>query len=310
MKLPIKIPIGRELDVFGFGTNAVDFLISVPEYPTFASKVELTRYSRFAGGEIATTMAGLQRLGMKTSYAGRFGDDDAGKFGMETLTDEGVDLQYSSVVENAETQIAFIVIDEKTGERTVIWKRDERLVWTKDEAPVDAIANCRLLHMTHHDTQACIRLAEAARSQEVPVSVDIDNVVDGIEDLLPLVDILIVSSEFPSKLLGIADSKAALIEMRSRYGSVLTGITLGDKGSILYCNGEYIETNSFAVPGGCKDTTGAGDAFRVGLLYGLLTGESVERSAEMANVVAALKCRQIGARTALPTLEELDRSLK
>jgi sulfofructose kinase len=305
MKFPLKIPSEAEFDVFGFGTNAVDFLITVPQYPNFGSKIELTSYVRAAGGEIATAMVGLQRLGMRTSYAGRFGDDDAGRFGMKTLHDENVDLQFSDFIAGAETQIAFIVIDEKTGERTVIWKRDEKLSFTAIDAPVAAIEKCRLLHMTPHDTSACIRLAERARTLGVPVSLDVDNVFDGIEELLPLVDMLIVGSEFPQKFLGVDDPRQALQILASKYANALLGVTLGARGSMLLCCGEFVETDGFTVPGGCKDTTGAGDAFRVGLLFGLLQGESVQESARIANSVAALKCGKLGARTALPTRNQL-----
>ena len=90
MQFPFQLPENREFDVVGFGTNAVDYLIQVPEYPVFNSKVELTDYVQAAGGEVATTMVGLQRLGMKTSYVGRFGSDTAGDFGIQTLRDEGV----------------------------------------------------------------------------------------------------------------------------------------------------------------------------------------------------------------------------
>jgi sugar/nucleoside kinase (ribokinase family) len=116
---------------------------------------------------------------------------------------------------------------------------------------------------------------------------------------------LITSREFPEKLFGIKDRKKALREMKSRFGCAIVGMTLGDKGSLLLCEDTFIRTKGFEVPNGCKDTTGAGDAFRVGLIYGLLKRESVEESARMANAVAALKCREIGARTALPTKEEL-----
>jgi sugar/nucleoside kinase (ribokinase family) len=64
------------------------------------------------------------------------------------------------------------------------------------------------------------------------------------------------------------------------------------------------------VPGGCRDTTGAGDAFHTGFLYGLLRGEDVESSLKMANAVAALKCRSLGARTALPRADELAEFLR
>ena len=81
MRFPFKLEKDREFDVVGFGTNAVDYLIQVPEYPAFDSKIELNDYVRAAGGEVATTMTGLQRLGVKTAYAGRFGNDSEGDFG-------------------------------------------------------------------------------------------------------------------------------------------------------------------------------------------------------------------------------------
>ena len=103
---------------------------------------------------------------------------------------------------------------------------------------------------------------------------------------------------------------AALSEIAGRFGCAVAGVTLGSAGSVVLCDGSFIETPGFAVPGGCVDTTGAGDAFRCGFLFGLLTGESVETSATMANAVAALKCREIGARAGLPTRDELNNFLK
>ena len=296
--------------MLGFGTNAVDFLITVPEFPAFASKVELSGYERAAGGEIASTMIGLQRLGMNTAYSGSFGDDDAGDFGRASLAEASVDLSFTKRVHGAQTQIAFIVIDERTGERTVIWKRDPMLAFCSDDAPVEAVSDCSILHMTPHDTAACIRLAKAARKHRTVVSLDIDNVFNRIGELLPLVDILIGSSEFPFRITGIRDERLALIDIQKKFGNTLVGMTLGDNGSLLLCNDEFIETPGFEVPGGCKDTTGAGDAFRVGFLYGLLSEQTVEVAARIANAVAALKCRAVGARTALPNPKELDAFLR
>ena len=310
MQFPFNLRHDAETDVAGFGTNAVDFLIQVPHYPEFNSKVELTQYTQAAGGEIATTMVGLRRLGLTASYIGRFGDDAAGDIGLGSLRDEGVDLRFAERIDGADTQIAFIVIDERSGERTVIWKRDAKLRYSEDEAPLEAIANAKVLHITPHDTRACIRLARAAREQGTIVSMDVDNVVDDIEELLGLVDVIVACADFPSRLLGISDKRTALTEMHSRFGAGVVGVTLGESGSLLLCNGEFIETPGFDVPGGCKDTTGAGDSFRVGLLYGMIVGETVEESARMANGVAALKCRSVGARTALPRRDELNSLLK
>ena len=69
-------------------------------------------------------MVGLQRLGLKTAYSGRFGSDQAGDFGMLSLKNEGVDISYAEQVPGTNTQIAFIIVDVRSGERTVIWQRD------------------------------------------------------------------------------------------------------------------------------------------------------------------------------------------
>ncbi len=82
-------------------------------------------------------------------------------------------------------------------------------------------------------------------------------------------------------------------------------MTWDETGSLVLCENKFIETTGYEVPKSCKDTTGASDAFRVGFLYGLLKSETVQTAAEMVNAVAALKCREIGARTSLPKIEEL-----
>lgn len=310
MMLPFKLPDDREFDVAGFGTNAVDFLIRVPEYPAFNSKIELVDYAQAAGGEIASTMVGLQRLGLKTCYIGRFGDDDAGAFGLESLRRENVDLTHAEQIPNATTQIAFIVIDERSGERTVIWKRDAKLSYPAADVPLGIAGQCRVLHFTPHDADACIALVERARSTGTIVSIDLDNVFPKLDELLPLVDVLVTSAELPGKMFGLSDKREALKAMRAKFGSAVIGITLGEAGSLLLCGDAFVETPSFPVPGGCKDTTGAGDSFRAGLLYGLISGASIEESARMANAVAALKCRAVGARTSLPNKSELQALLE
>lgn len=311
MRFPFTLPLDRDFDAVGFGTNAVDFLIGVPEYPKFNSKIEISGYDQAAGGEVATTMAGLARLGLRTAYAGRFGGDAAGEFGIQTLIDDGVDVQYAERVAGAKTQIAFIVIDERNGERTVLWQRDAGLAYTAEEAPIAAASRARVLHVTPHDAGACLAMARSAKPAGTVISVDVDNIFEGIEDVLALIDILIVSSDFPGRFLGISDTRTALSELKARFGCSLVGVTLGTSGSLMMSgDGEFIETPGFDVPNGCKDTTGAGDAFRAGLLYGLLSDATLEESARIANAVAALKCRQIGARTALPTREELELFLR
>jgi sulfofructose kinase len=305
MKFPFDIERKKEFDVLGFGTNAVDYLIVVPEFPRFDTKTHLIDYVQAAGGQIASAMVGLQRLGAQTAYVGRFGDDREADFGLETLRNEKVDVSFCEKVAAARTQIAFILIDERTGERTVIWNRDRKLSYAERETPLAAAKLARILHTDAHDPAACLKLARAAKSAGAIVSVDVDNIFDGLEKLLPLVDILISSDDFPHKLTGITDERAALLEMNNRYGSKIVGKTKGARGGLIYCDGVFLSARAFEVPGGCRDTTGAGDAFHAGFLFGLLERKSIENALKIANAVAALKCRALGARTALPSKAEL-----
>ena len=305
MKFPIEAPRGKRFDAVGFGLNAVDHLIVVPEYPEFDTKMRLIEHQQSAGGQTATAMVALRRLGLNTAYAGRFGSDPEGLFGLETLKADGVNVDFAEVVEGARNQIAFITIDVRSGERTIVWDRDDRLAYSPPEAPVEFGSLGRVLHLDAHDPPACARLAQAAKSSGTIVSADIDNVYEGLPELLPFIDIMIGSKEFPRRVTGIADEREALIEMHARFGCAIVGMTIGAAGAVVYCAGEFIESPGYVAPGGCRDTTGAGDAFHGGFLYGFLTGEDLETSLRFANAVAAMKCSALGARTALPTRAEL-----
>src|SRR5262245_30551300 len=108
MRFPITPPINKPYDAVGFGLNAVDHLIVVPEYPAFDTKLRLLDHMQSAGGQTASAMVALQRLGFKTAYAGRFGSDPEGQFGLASLKAEGVNVELAEVVAGATTQIAFI----------------------------------------------------------------------------------------------------------------------------------------------------------------------------------------------------------
>jgi sugar/nucleoside kinase (ribokinase family) len=310
VNFPFSLAGEKDFDAVGFGLNAVDHLIVVSAYPAFDTKTRLREHVQAAGGQTASAMVGLQRLGLRTAYAGRFGSDAEGQFGFAALKAEGVNMQFAEMIEGARNQLAFIIIDARSGERTIIWERDERLAYSVEDAPVEIAARGRVLHMDAHDPLACARLARAARAAGTIVSADIDNIYEGLPELLPLVDVLISSKEFPRRLTGIADERASLVELKARYGSSIVGMTLGERGALLYTGGAFLDAPAYDVPGGCRDTTGAGDAFHAGFLYGLLNGAEIEASLQLANATAALKCRALGARTSLPNATELQDFLK
>src|SRR3989442_6693306 len=258
MRFPLRMRDGQKFDAVGFGLNAVDHLIVVPHYPEFDTKIRFNKYQRSAGGQTATAMVALRRLGLQTAYVGRFGSDEPGRFGLQSLKYEDVNLDYAETIEGADNQVAFIIIEARSGERTIIWDRDERLGYRPDEAPLELAARGRVLHIDAHDPLACAVMARAARDSGAIVSADIDNIYEGLPDLLPLIDVLITSAEVPRQLTGISDERTSLVELKARYGCALVGATLGARGASACCEGQFIESPVFAVPGGCRDTTGAG----------------------------------------------------
>src|SRR5262245_56598740 len=244
MRLPFDLAAGKDFDAVGFGLNAVDHLIVVPEYPAFDTKTRFTEYERSAGGQTASAMVALQRLGLKTAYAGRFGSDDDGRFGLLSVEYEGVNLEFAETIEGADNQVAFIIIDARSGERTIIWDRDDRLSYRSDEVPLDLASRGRVLHLDAHDPPACGVMAKVAREAGAIVTADIDNVYAGVEELLPLIDVLITSAEFPRRLLGIGDRRDGILELRSRYGCPIVGVTLGSDGALVYCEEEFISSTA------------------------------------------------------------------
>lgn len=306
MRFPFITQPEKEFDAAGFGVNAVDHLLVVPDFPASDTKTRLVEHKQGAGGQTASAIVALQRLGMRTTYAGRFGSDAEGRFGLQSLQHEGVDLEFAETIAGARTQVGYIIVEAERGERTVIWNRDERLAYTENDAPVQMAGKARVIHLDSHDPHACARMAREARAAGTIVSADIDNVYEGLPELLPLIDVLISSKEFPRLLTGMSDSRAALVEIKSRYGCAIVGLTKGGRGATVLCEGTFLETPAFQVPGGCVDTTGAGDAFHGGFLYGLLQNEDIEKSLRIGCAVAALGCRGLGARTRLPTRAELE----
>jgi sugar/nucleoside kinase (ribokinase family) len=308
MEFGIELPAGKDFDAVALGLNAADHLIVVPHYPGFNSKVELLSHTLAPGGQCATAMVALARLGMRTRYIGKVGSDDLGRFQIRSLESEGVEASGVAIEDGAVSQIAFIVIDEASGERTVIWHRDERLMIGESEVDRTAVTSGRVLLLDGHNVAASITAARYAREAGVPTVLDIDNIYAGSEELLPLIDFLVSSASFPLRMAQESDLQTALKKLSQMTGSLFVAATLGQDGVLAYAQDRFIHSPAFTVD--CRDTTGAGDAFHGGFIYGLLAGLSVEETLRFANAVAGLKCRAIGARTALPTLKEVNELLR
>jgi len=290
-------------DLVGVGLNATDTLIVVPHFPPYAGKVAFSREVTSPGGQVASALAACAKLGLRTKYIGTVGDDDRGRIQMEALRSTGMNLDDVEIRANCPNQSAYIVIDQSTGERTIFWHRPDCLTIDPANITPEKIACARMLHIDGHDTPAVEKAARIARQHGIAVSVDVDTIYPGFDRVLPLVDYLVGSTEFPSRWTGEKDPLRALELIQSEYGMRVAAMTLGEHGALARAEGRFAYSPAFVVP--CVDTTGAGDVFHGAFCYAVLEERPIRESLEFANAMAALNCTQFGARGGLASEAEV-----
>jgi sulfofructose kinase len=296
------MPDSGKVDVVGVGLNATDTLIPVHQFPTAGSKVEFRSANVLPGGQVATAMVACQSWGLRTRYVGKVGDDPAAALHRAEFARLEVETHLLTAP-GCPSQQAFILVDD-AGERTVLWKRDDRLALAPTDLCRDWILNARALHLDGHDTTAATVAATWARSAGIPVVADLDELYPGVDALLPLVDFLITSLDIPGRISGESDLRKSLPAVRSRYGARLTAATLGHEGVLAYDGTQLHYAPAFRVE--TVDTTGAGDIFHAGFIYGLLQDWPLQRQLEFACAAAALNCTGIGARGHIAPLPEIE----
>jgi sulfofructose kinase len=299
----INIP---QVDVVGVGLNATDTLIPVEHYPERGSKVEFRSANVLPGGQTATAVVACQRWGLRTRYVGKIGDDAAGALHREEFAKAGVEAHLFTTKECASQQ-AFIMVDD-FGERTVLWKRDDRLEMRPEELQREWIVNARAMHVDGHDTEAARVAAGWARAAGIPVIADLDALYPGVEALLKNIDYLITSRDVPRKLTSVNNLRKSLPELRKRFGSRLTAATLGEEGVLAWDGEKFHYASAYRIDP--VDTTGAGDIFHAGFIYGLLQGWPMQRQLEFACAAAALNCTGVGARGGIESVERIERLME
>lgn len=289
------------MDVVGVGLNATDTLIPLSRFPDSGSKVEFRSPSVLPGGMVATAMVACGTWGLQARYVGKLGDDPAADLHRAAFTAAGVEAQILTAPGCASQQAVIIV--EDSGERTVLWNRDDRLAVRPEDLRREWIADSRILHVDGYDTEAAITAANWAREAGIPVVADLDDLYPGVEKLIQKVDYLIVSRDIPGRLTGKSDLREALAEVQQLFGCRLASATLGPNGVLARCEDEYWYEPAFRVE--VVDTTGAGDIFHAGFIYGLLQEWSLPRILEFASAAAALNCTGHGARGGIQTCERI-----
>jgi sugar/nucleoside kinase (ribokinase family) len=310
MRLSIRLapPGARPVDVVGVGLNSMDLVVHVDTFPVVDSKQEARCCAYLPGGQTATALVACARQGWRTRYVGRFGDDVHGVASRESLAHEGVDVTAATHVPDVANQFAVIVVDAATGSRTIMWQRDARLDMTPGDVSPAVVRSGRILLVDCHQTEVAVTAARLARDAGIPTIVDVEKDQPHVHELLRHIDIIIAAEALPGQLTGHGSLGVALEAMAREFNPLAICVTLGAAGSLTRSQGREIHVPARqGVP--VVDTTGAGDAFRGGFIAGWLAAgdEAVlEDVLDWATATAALKCRALGARTAIPDRRQVE----
>ncbi len=292
-------PAAPRFDAVGIGFNTMDHLCVISRHVRLDSKQRMVAFDHQPGGQVPTALVALQRWGMRTSYIGSFGDDAGGVESRCSLAAEGVDLSGAVVRPGLRNQESVILIDELSGERSVLWQRPEGLALHRDELSPDLIRGARLLLLDAYDMEASLAAARWAKEAGAILMLDIDFPSPGVDELLALTDLLVVSPEFPLRLSGQSDLRRALRDT-ARRGPRLCAVTLGSGGALALEGGRFTFVPAFRVD--VVDSTGAGDIFHAGCAYAALCGWATAEMLRFAAAAAALKCEKLGGRPGIPSL--------
>jgi sulfofructose kinase len=291
-------------DVIGIGANSIDLVYLLPAFPQpegWLSKMRIARQLTSCGGQTATALATCARFGLKAKYIGVVGTDENGDRVRRELPACGVDTR-DLVTRDGRNQCAVILIDQRTGERGILWDRDESLRLSETDLGLDVISTTRLLHVDDVDQSLAIRAARVARGRGIPVTSDFDRMTEMTDELVMSVSSVILADGLHEQLTGEQDHERALRKLRRRHDGLLC-VTVGHRGAVALDGDRFIVSPGFKVR--AVDTTGSGDVFRGGFICGTLNAWDTERTLQFANAAAALACTRLGAIAGVPTLDEV-----
>ena len=293
----------EHFDVVGIGGVTVDHLTVVDKFPKKDTKIIPLWSSMQGGGQAATAIAQLGRLGVKTALIGTVGEGPIGQFAIETMQDEGVNADMVRSQDGHAPALSNIIVEDKLGSRTIISDRGGLSHIPLFDEMYEMVKNAKYIHTDAHFPKENLKLVKFAKEHGVKICLDAEPHTPNVDEFVKLTDILIVSRRFVERDFGHEYEKA----LRSYIdgGAEIAIITLGKYGSIgMHKDNMEIVTVPIYPIEPVVDTTGAGDVFHGAFLYGMLEGFDLRKSMKFATICSGLKCLKIGGRMGMPTLDQ------
>lgn len=288
--------------VAGIGQCSWDYLAVVNVYPLVDTKKEVIEWQEQGGGPVATALVTLSRLGIQCRFYGVTGDDYAGEKIKHSLISDDIDVRGLVKRERTTSQIAFIAIEKGTAKRTIFWKRPSGEAFKKEELGSDFLEGVNFLLLDGLMKDVSLYAATRARENNVPIMLDAGRARTGMLEIAKISDYVVASEEF-AEYLGWRFTQEALQHEKEKLGVKVLTLTLGEKGSITVSDDQFFRVPAFMVK--TVDTTGAGDVFHGGYIYGLLQNWDLKDTVIFASALAGMKCTRIGGRSGIPKLNEV-----
>jgi ribokinase len=296
-------------DVVGFGALNVDKLFRVNRIAGAEEESFIESHSETCGGSAANTIVGLARLGCKVGFVGKVAADREGTLLLEDFRKEGVDIDGVVRAKQGESGQVLGFVDKK-GERALYIDSGVNDTIALEEVNTDYVSQARFLHLTSFVGEKSLQTQKQLLKtlpENVKISFDPGALYarKGLAQLEPIIKrshVLMPNATELKIITGEADYCRGADALIGR-GARIVAVKLGGDGCYVTDGRERHLIAAFKVK--AVDTTGAGDAFCAGFLYGLLNDKSLHDCGRRGNFVASRCVLKMGARAGLPYAKDL-----
>jgi len=296
----------QSIDVLGLGMATIDILTTVPRLPKSNEVYEVIGLHIEGGGPVSTALVALSKLGSVPAYLGTVAADIWGKMILQEFDRYNVCIEHVIRGVEGESPVSVILIEKDTGQRAILYRKSSLPELKPSDLSSALIASAKILHLDGVHLSAAIQGAHIARANQVLVSLDggAGESWSGLDELLPLIDILVVARQFAARVTGLDDPTSAG-PVLLKFGASEVVITDGENGCWYWDKSHHFHQPAFHV--NIVDTTGAGDTFHGAYLFARLQGSQPKKRLIFASAVAALKCTHIGGRSGIPDRQETEK---
>jgi sulfofructose kinase len=293
----------EKIDVLVIGRSCLDYISVVNEFPLENQKTDLVFRMTEGGGQGGTAACCVARLGGRTTYVGKLGDDEAGRFCLKRLQDFGVATDWVEIVPKGITPVAYIFVTRATGDRTIIYEHNA-LPRIKMDPVIENLLNRSSVVLLDPETTYWGKWLDERKVANPAIVYDCERWRKGIEEIMAVADFFIPTAEFlksPELYFDNFSFGDQIIRLKGMIKGMLI-VTAGSQGAYYVKDGSLFQVSPPSIK--AVDTIGAGDNFHAAFSLAVCRGFDLDQAVKFSVAVASLSCRDYGGRKGVPDWEE------